>query len=157
FLQMVQYRRNQELLYETPQALHEDGAPDRECVRHILAGVRAAGRSLLTEVEAKEVLDAYGIPVVPTFPCRTSEEAVSAARGVGYPVALKLLSTTITHKSDVGGVLLNLTDDAAVRDAFRTIETNLARHAQGSQPGGFGGVAVQPMVCDKGYELIVGS
>jgi acetyltransferase len=153
FLQMVQYRRNQELLYETPQALPEDWSPDRERVHHILGAVRAKGRTLLTEAESKDVLDAYGIPVVPTVPCESAEMAVVAARRLGYPVVLKLLSTTITHKSDVGGVQLNLTEDAAVRAAFRTIESNVARH----RADGFEGVTVQPMVRDKGYELIIGS
>jgi acetyltransferase len=141
-----------------------------------LAAVRASGRTLLTEVEAKEVLDAYGIHITPTIACRTEEEAVGAARRLGYPVVLKLLSTTITHKSDVGGVQLNLNDDAAVRAAFRTIATNVARTAGTRQPAvgskdnssspptagcllpaAFEGVTVQPMVRDRGYELIVGS
>src|SRR5262249_32222712 len=150
FLHMVQYRRNQELLYETPQALPEGWAPDRQRVRGILAAARAAGRALLTEDEAKEVLAAYDIPVVPTIPCRTLDEAVAAAGRLGYRVVLKLLSETITHKSDVGGVQLNLPDPAAVRKAFATIQSNVPAAA-------FGGVTVQPMVRVKGQELIVGS
>jgi acetyltransferase len=150
FLNMVQYRRNQELLYETPQALPEGWAPDRERVRRIVGAARAAGRTLLTEDEAKEVLAAYDIPVVPTVPCRTLDEAVTAAERLGYPVVLKVLSETITHKSDVGGVQLNLADDAAVRKAFAVIKGNVP-------PDAFGGVTVQPMVRVKGQELIVGS
>jgi acetyltransferase len=154
FLHMVRYRESQELLYETPQALPEDWAPDSERVRRLVAAARAANRTLLTEVEAKEVLDAYDIPVVPTVVARTSDEAVQIANRLGYPVVLKLLSGTITHKSDVGGVQLNLTDDAAVRAAFHTIQDNVAgQHS----PAAFEGVTVQPMVKDKGYELIVGS
>jgi acetyltransferase len=153
FLHMVQYRRSQELLYEAPPALREDWSPDRERVRQVIAAVRAAGRTLLTEVEAKNVLAAYGIPVVPTFACRTAEEAAAAARRIGFPVVLKLLSTTITHKSDVGGVQLGIADESAVRSAYRTIEANVQQHA----PVGFEGVTVQPMIRDKGYELIVGS
>jgi acetyltransferase len=153
FLYMVQYRRNQELLYECPEALSEEWSPDRDRVRSIFAAARAAGRTLLTEVEAKHVLDAYGIPITPTIACRTEEEAIAAARRLGYPVVLKLLSTTITHKSDVGGVQLNLTDDAAVRAAFRTIAANVKLRSTGA----FEGVSVQPMVRDQGFELIVGS
>jgi acetyltransferase len=153
FLYMLQYRRNQELLYERPEALPENSAPNDDCVRRILAAVRATGRTLLTEVEAKDVLDAYGIPVTRTIACRTEEQAVAAARGLGYPVVLKLLSKTITHKSDVGGVQLNLSDDAAVRVGFRTIAANV-KHKSG---GAFEGVTVQPMVRDEGYELIIGS
>jgi acetyltransferase len=150
FLHMVQYRRNQELLYETPQALPEGWAPDRERVGRIVGSARAAGCALLTEDEAKEVLAAYDIPVVPTVPCRTPDEAVAAAERLGYPVVLKLRSETITHKSDVGGVQLNLADDAAVRKAYATIQGNVQLDA-------FGGVTVQPMVRVKGQELIVGS
>jgi acetyltransferase len=153
FLHMVQYHRSQELLYETPEALPEDGAPDQARVRIALAAARAAGRTLLTEVEAREVLAAYGIPVTPAVPCRTADAAVTAARQLGYPVVLKLLSPTITHKTDVGGVQRNLPDDAAVRAAFAAIQANVA----GRGPAAFDGVTVQPMVRDDGYELIVGS
>lgn len=154
FLHMVQYRRNQELLYETPPALPEDHAPDTPRVRHIFQQVRTSGRALLTEVEAKEVLAAYGVPVVLPIACRSADEAVAAARKIGYPVVLKLLSSTITHKSDVGGVQLNLSDEKAVRNAFATIESNVNRLAK---PGAFEGVAVQAMIRERGYELIIGS
>ena len=154
FLHMVQYRRNQELLYETPEALPEDWRPDSGRARAVLAAARAAGRRLLTEAEAKDVLAAYGLPVVPTVPCRTADEAVAAAGRLGYPVVLKLLSTTVTHKSDVGGVRLDLADAAAVRAAYAAVEAG-AREAAG--PTAFEGVTVQPMVRDRGLELIVGS
>jgi acetyltransferase len=154
FLHMVQYRRNQELLYETPQALPEDVAPDSERVRRVLATTRAVHRTLLTEAEAKDVLAAYDIPVTPTVPCHTADEAVAAAQHMGYPVVLKLLSQTITHKSDVGGVQLNLATDEAVRQAFRTIQANVK---QRGRIEAFEGVTVQPMVRDKGHELIIGS
>ncbi len=154
FLHMVQYRRNQDLLYETPPALPEKSAVDASRVRQIFAKVRAAERTLLTEVEAKEVLADYGLPVVPTIACRGVEEAVSAAEKVGYPVVLKLLSTTITHKSDVGGVQLNLGDERAVRTAYDTIENHLKRLQKAEA---FEGVSVQPMIRERGYELIVGS
>ena len=153
FLHMVQYRHNQELLYETPPALPEDITPDQVKVRKLIATARAEKRTMLTEVEAKEVLAAYGIPVTPTVPCSTADEAVAAARKMGFPVVVKLLSRTITHKTDVGGVKLNLHDDEAVRNAFLTIEANVA----GKGPNAFDGVSVQPMVIQKGFELIVGS
>jgi acetyltransferase len=153
FLHMVQYRRNQEALYETPEALPEDWTPDRDGVRQVFTAVRAAGRTLLTEAEAKNVLAAYGIPVVPTFACGTADEAVAAARRIGFPVVLKVLSTTITHKTDVDGVQIGLADETAVRTAYRTIESNVRKRS----PSGFEGVTVQPMIRDKGYELIVGS
>lgn len=115
FLHMVQFRRSQELLYETPPALPEDWRPDAERVRCVIAGARAAGRTLLTEVEAKDVLAAYGMPVTPTVACRTADEAAAAAHRMTFPVVLKPLSTRLTHKSDFGGVQLNLNGKAAVR------------------------------------------
>jgi len=154
FLHMVQYRRNQELLYETPPALPEDTVPDTNRARQVFQRLRAAGRLLLTEVEAKDVLAAYGLPVVPTIACRSAYEAVAAANRIGYPVVLKLLSTTITHKSDVGGVQLNLVDEQAVRRAFAAIESNVQRL---NKAGAFEGVSVQAMIRERGYELIVGS
>lgn len=154
FLHMVQYRRSQELLYETPEALPEGWEPDRAKVRALIAAARAAGRTLLTEVEAKELLAAYSIPVAPTVHAATADAAVAAARKLGYPVVLKLHSQTVTHKSDVGGVQLNLAGDDAVRAAFATIAANLKRHHPDVP---FEGVAVQPLVRVTGYELIVGS
>jgi acetyltransferase len=154
FLHMVQYRRNQELLYETPRALPEDVTPDKALVGLTIKAARHAGRTLLTEAEAKEVLAAYGIPVTPTVAAATADEAVTAAREIGFPVVLKLFSQTITHKSDVGGVQLNLADEEAVRTAFAAIREGLRRHHPEVK---FEGVTVQPMVRDKGYELIVGS
>jgi acetyltransferase len=154
FLNMVQYRRNQEQLYETPEAMPEGWALDHETIRRILRTARDAGRTLLTEVEAKEVLTAAGIPVSPAVTAASAPGAVAAARQLGYPVVLKLHSEQVTHKSDVGGVQLNLMDDDAVRDAFHRIQANLAAHRPDVR---FEGVSVQPMVRDKGCELIVGS
>jgi acetyltransferase len=154
FLKMVQYHRNQELLYERPAALPEEQSPDLARVQALVAGARAAGRTLLTEVEAKEMLAAYGIPVTPTLGTDSADQAAAAARRVGFPVVLKLLSQTITHKSDVGGVQLNLRDEPAVRAAFAAIQHNLA---QKHPTIPFEGVTVQPMIRDRAYELIIGS
>lgn len=158
FLNLVQYRRNQELLYEQPPALPEWHA-DQERARSLLDGVRKAGRSLLTEFEAKNLLSCYGIPTVPTSIARSEDEAVVQSRQLGYPVVLKLWSESITHKSDAGGVLLNVADDDAVRAGFLAIQENAVRYASqhGLPPDAFLGVAVQPMIRSKGYELIVGS
>jgi acetyltransferase len=154
FLHMADYSRNQELLYETPQAIPGDWRPETAEVRSIFAQARAAGRLLLTEVEAKAALAAYGLPVTPAVQCDDADRAVAAANHLGYPVVLKLSSTTLTHKTDDGGVQLNLSDEAAVRAAFATIRDNVARLAR---PEAFEGVTVQPMIRDRGLELIVGS
>jgi acetyltransferase len=159
FLHMVEYRRNQELLYETPAALPQDWTPNEARARQIIGEVRSARRALMTEFEAKELLACYGIPVVPTEAARNADEAAVLARKVGFPVVLKLWSEVITHKTDAGGVQLNLLDDASVRIAFALIRGNAAVYAQqqGLPPDSFLGVTVQPMIRHKGYELIVGS
>lgn len=159
FLHLVDYRRNQELLYEQPAALPEGWAPDQDAVRRLLAQVRAAGRTLLTEFEAKQLLQCYGIPIVPTEVALSAGEAAKLAQSFGYPVVLKLYSEAITHKTDAGGVLLNLVDAEAVRAGYTQIRDNAARYAEEHKLGSnaFVGVTVQPMVKLKGYELIVGS
>src|SRR5205814_9089042 len=120
----------------------------------ILQGTRQAGRTQLTEFESKELLRAYGIPVVDTRVASSDDEAVQVAAAIGFPVVLKLHSETITHKTDVDGVKLNLADDQAARRAFREIESSVEARAG---RGHFRGVTVQPMVRREGYEIVVGS
>jgi acetyltransferase len=151
------WRSSQDLkaLYETPVLPDDaDTAMDRSAAAAVIRAARDAGRTLLTEVESKVVLSAYGIPITKTRIAATVEEAVDAAREVGFPVVVKLFSHTITHKTDVGGVRLNLVDEAAVRDAFEGIRDSVAE-ARGAEH--FEGVTVQPMINYTGYELIVGS
>ena len=140
-------------IYETP-TLAETIAPDRAKAEQMIAAARESGRTILTEVESKQLLAAYGLPIVETVIARTEEEAVKAANSIGYPVVLKIYSETITHKSDVGGVQLNLKDADAVRRAYQTIETSV-REKVGAQH--FQGVSVQPMVKLEGYEVIIGA
>lgn len=154
FLLMWRYNENLRTLYETP-ALPPDLAdqPDRAAATGLLQQVQFDQRTLLTETESKQLLAAYGLPTIPSIVARTPAEAVTAAASIGYPVVLKLHSTTITHKSDVGGVHLDLTGAAQVKEAFGAIEGTVAERA-GQQH--FQGVTVQPMI-KGGYELIVGS
>ncbi|MCE9589241.1 MAG: bifunctional acetate--CoA ligase family protein/GNAT family N-acetyltransferase [Planctomycetes bacterium] len=156
FCDMWRYTHNLRLLYETPQ-LPDDaqwGSPDRAHVETVIAAARAAGRTLLTEAESKAVLNAYHLPVVPVHVAATVMEALWAAGTVGYPVVLKVHSTTITHKRRVGGVRLNLRDAAAVREAFESIRASITQHAGAEH---FHGVTVQPMVADPGCEVVLGS
>jgi len=143
-------------LYETPvlTAAHGDSGDGRARVEALLRAARAEGRTLLTEPESKELLAAYGIPTVETRIATDEAGAVAAAAAIGYPIVLKLYSKTVTHKTDVGGVRLNLPDTAAVREAYRAIEASAREHAG---EAAFDGVTVQPMVRLDGYELIVGS
>jgi acetyltransferase len=123
--------------------------------------VRASGRTLLTEVESKQLLAAYGIPSVETRIAASEDEAARIAHAIGYPVALKLLSETIAHKTDVGGVRLHLAGSGAVRRAYREIRAAVTKRAGAEH---FLGVTVQPMAgahaedgIFDGYELILGS
>ena len=95
-------------------------------MEEIIQGVRQSGRSLLNEFESKAVLSHYGIPTVETRIARSEDEAVNQASQIGFPVVLKIFSDTITHKTDVGGVKLNLQDEAAVREGYRSIQTSVA-------------------------------
>jgi acetyltransferase len=150
------WRYNQELesLYETPRPVDDGSGRGREAAARLLEEVRASGRTLMTETESKGLLSAYGISVVETRVAKTAEEAVRTAEDLGWPVVLKLNSLTITHKSDVGGVKLNLRDADGVRAAFAAIQAGVeAKHG----PGHFDGVAVQPMLKLDGYELILGA
>jgi acetyltransferase len=151
---MAQFAENLRSLYETPLVSSNGADPDRALASQILQKARASGRTILTEYESKQLLAAYGIPTVETRIAKSADEAAQIAAQIGYPVVLKLHSETITHKTDVGGVQLNLADASAVQGAFRKIEASVAKV---SGQGHFLGVTVQPMVKLDGYELILGS
>jgi len=156
FTYMWRYTYNLRGLYETP-ALTENSELDdasRKQVEQIINNARNRGRVLLTELESKQLLSLYGIPTVETRVASTEDEAAKIASDLGFPVVLKVFSETITHKTDVGGVKLNLQGEAAVRSAYRAIESSVAEKAGLDQ---FSGVTVQPMVKLDGYELILGS
>ncbi len=153
FCHMWRYTYNLQGLYETPSLTDETGAEPARAAE-IIARARQAGRSLLDEHESKQLLAAYGIPTVTTRVAADEASAVQLARELGYPVVLKLYSRTITHKTDVGGVKLNLTSDDAVISAFRSIASRVTELAGGEH---FQGVTVQPMVrLPDAYELILG-
>ncbi|MGA2410755.1 MAG: acetate--CoA ligase family protein, partial [Candidatus Binataceae bacterium] len=118
----------------------------------IIASAIADGRSALSEIESKRMLATAGIPVAMAEAAATADAAAAIAGRIGYPVVLKVLSPEAVHKSEVGGVALNLGSEAEVREAFARIEHNLAAKAPGAR---FDGVAVQPMA-QPGVELIAG-
>ena len=155
FTHMWKYTYNLRGLYETPTLADQamESASRRE-VEKIIQNARRSGRVLLTELESKQLLALYGIPVIETKPAISEDEAASIASTFGFPVVLKVLSETITHKTDVGGVRLNLQDETAVRGAYRAIKAAVSEKAGAGQ---FLGVTVQPMAELDGYELILGS
>jgi len=131
--------------------LLEDVATSESVATHpIVEHARQHSRTLLTEAESKQLLADYQIPTVPTRIATSADAAVRAAAEFGYPVVVKLHSETITHKTDVGGVRLNLNNELAVREAYSAIHSAVAE-------ADFLGVTVQPMVKLQGYELILGA
>jgi acetyltransferase len=154
FANMWRYTYNLRGIYETPELATEEEDVDRERAEEIISGARDAGRTILTEFESKGLLAAYGIPTVETRVAHSAEEASELAEYFGYPVVLKLNSNTITHKTDVGGVRLNLQDADEVRRAYEEMERSISENFS---PEDFAGATVQPMVSLEGYELIVGS
>lgn len=157
FNYMWRYDRNLRGLYETPllPMESEEVLSAHEEVAKIIEQARRANRTILTEYESKRILAAYDIPVVTTRLAESAEQAAEIAQEIGYPVVVKLNSETITHKTDVGGVRLNLHDADDVREAYETIEKAVAEK---EGPGHFHGVTVQPMLdLSEAYELIIGS
>ena len=156
FSYMWKYTYNLRGLYETP--VLSEGADSfgqaQSQAKLFLEKIRASGRTILTEAESKHVIALYGITTIETRLASNESQAAECAEAIGFPVALKLNSETITHKSDVGGVKLNLQSREDVARAYREIEISVREKAGA---GNFLGVTVQPMVKLDGYELILGS
>lgn len=154
FLQAVEYNENQKNLIELPPSVPEDFKPNKQRVRTIIESVLSEERSILTEPEAKDVLEAYQIPIVKTLVASDVDEAVKQAESIGFPVALKILSKDISHKSDVGGVLLNI-ESASILQL--SAEGMLDRINKSNPDAKIEGFTVQEMVaCPNEYELIIG-
>jgi len=157
FMHLVRYREAQDILMRTPSSLPEDFAPDRAAARAIVEAVVAEGRTWLDPMEVSALLRAYAIPDAPVTLAKSAEEAGEAARPfveAGGTVAVKILSPDIVHKSDIGGVALDLTSVEATCKAAREI---LERAAARKPDARIVGVTVQPMVRKpKARELIAG-
>lgn len=153
-MHLARYRRNQAQLQQLPPASPETGTPDRAVVTEILASVRAEGREWLDEAETKRVLAAYGVPVVRTVAVETPEEILTAAEGLSLPLAVKIRSPDITHKSDVGGVVLDLPSVASAKEAAVAMLRRVREVKPDAQIAGF---TVQEMIRRPGaFELILG-
>jgi acetyltransferase len=154
FCYMWRYSDNLRALYETPALTTGlvDNARGHASAAAIIKAAQKARRTLLSEVESKQILDGYGIPTVPTRIAKGEDEAVRIAAELGPTVVLKLYSEIIMHKTDVGGVKLNLRSQDEIRQAYREIEKSVA-----GTPGAFLGVTVERMIQSDGYELILGS
>jgi acetyltransferase len=153
YMYMHQYERNLELIYETPEELPVDAATPRRPIMAIFRNAALEHRELLTEDEAKKLLKYYNFPVVSTEVATTADEAVAFARQMGYPVVLKILSPQIVHKTEAGGVILDIHSDGEVRQAFDVITQRAKAYDANAH---IIGVTVQPMIEKKGYEVIIG-
>lgn len=155
FMNLYSYGRNQEILHETPRDIPVAFALDRRRLRDLFDMILMEGHETLSETLSKALLEGYEIPVTKPYAARSAEEAVEMALRVGYPAVLKVLSPQITHKTDVGGVVLDLKNGKEVRAAFRKI----VERAQSERPDAdVQGVTVQAQVrIGDGYELILGA
>ena len=154
YLYMYQYKRNLELLYETPEELPVDVAPPKRPIMVTMRNAATENRELLIEAEAKKLLEYYNVPVVKTMVAQTADEAVNLASQIGYPVVLKILSPQIIHKTDAGGVVLDINSEAEVREAFERINKKAKEYNPNAE---IQGVTVQPMIKKQGYEVIIGA
>ncbi len=154
FMHMVRYDQNQRLLLQVPPSVPQEFAPDMSAVRALIDRALEARREWLTEPEAKAALQAYGVPVGPHAVGATPEAAVEAARTIPGPYVVKIVSHDIVHKSDVGGVVLDIESPERVGDATASV---LARARQAAPDAVVEGVIVEQMVRRPGsHELIVG-
>lgn len=145
-----EYARMQDMIHEHSYPC----APENKTeALEIISRARANGRNALTEIESKKVFEAYGLPTTVTYLAKTESEAVTLARQVGYPVVMKIVSPDILHKSDAGGVKVNIKDEAGVKDAYRTIMANSLKYKADADVHG---IAIQEMA-PWGTEVILGS
>jgi acetyltransferase len=151
---MYQYKRNLELLYETPEELPVDVVPPKRSLMVIMRNVATENRELLNEAEAKALLEYYSFPVVKTRVARTEDEAVSIACQLHYPVVLKILSPQIVHKTEAGGVALDIKSEDEVREIFKGLIEKAKKYNPNAE---ILGVTVQPMIKKQGYEVIIGA
>ena len=157
FANIATFYHNQQSLMQTPPPLNVGGvedAPDVAGARAVIDAVLAAGREVLTETESKALLAAFRIPVTPTEVAHTADDAVAIAQRMGFPVVIKINSPDIAHKSDVGGVMLNVRTSQQVRTVFADMLEEAARRAPDAK---LDGVSLQRMVGKRhGRELYVG-
>jgi acetyltransferase len=155
FMHMVSYARNLQLLHETPRQVRLDFAADHATLHRTTHEILATGGELLSESASKTLLEAYGIAATAPETAGDVDGAVAHAQRIGYPVALKIVSPQITHKTDVGGIELDVRGDDEVRAAFERIVASVGAKRPDAD---IDGVSVQRMVSkDAGFELILGA
>ncbi len=154
FSYLSAYYQNQKLLMQMPGPLSHHLEPDVEGARMVIEGALLDKRKVLSEMESKALLSAFHIPVAQTMVAHSPNEALLIAQQLGFPVAMKVNSRDITHKSDAGGVMLNLGNAQAVRAAYHEITENIKRNRPNAH---MEGISIQPMIVKpNGRELMVG-
>ena len=154
FGNIAAYHRNQQLLQQTPPPLSDLAKPDVEGARMLIESVLTERRQVLTEMESKALLAAFHIPVTKTLLARSAHEAVLIATQLGYPVALKIDSPDISHKSDVQGVVLNVVNAIGVRDTYNEMLRSVTRQLPEAR---INGVTIQKMSGQqRGREVCIG-
>ncbi|MEZ6097723.1 MAG: bifunctional acetate--CoA ligase family protein/GNAT family N-acetyltransferase [Pirellulaceae bacterium] len=155
FMYLASYARNRQVLYETPRDIPVEFALDRNKLRAVFNTILSEGHDVLSEGMSKALLEAYEIPVTKPQAAHSADDAVRLARRIGYPVAIKILSPDITHKTDVGGVELNVASDEKVTATFERMVDSVRQHKPDAR---IDGVTVQRMVsAPLGCEMIVGA
>ncbi|MFZ2087594.1 MAG: acetate--CoA ligase family protein, partial [Desulfobaccales bacterium] len=154
FMAMFSYTRNLELLQETPARLPKELEVNQQQARAYIQECLKRQSKVLTEVEAKAILAAYGIPVTPTISASSAQAAGQAANHLGYPVVMKIHSPQISHKTEVGGVKVGLKNEDEVKEAFVEITDSAKARVPEAQ---IMGVTLQPQVKPIDFELIMGS
>lgn len=151
---LSKYYQNQKLLMQVPGPLSHHLEPDIEGARMIIEGALQDHRKVLSEMESKALLSAFHIPVAQTLIARSANEALQIAMELGFPVAMKINSVDITHKTDAGGVMLNLGNALEVRTAYQEMLDHIAQNRPDAH---IDGVAIEPMVIKpNGRELMIG-
>jgi acetyltransferase len=154
FAHLAAFYRNQRSLLQTPGPLAHQAAPDVRGARAVIESAVAEGRKLLSETESKALLAAFHVPIAQTVLAHSARDAMLMAQEIGFPVAMKIDSPDITHKSDVGGVRLNLAGAEAVRSAYQEMLEDVGRKRPQAR---LSGVTVEPMIArSNGRELMVG-
>jgi acetyltransferase len=154
YVNMYKYKRNLELLYETPSELPVLETPRKDYLKGVISKALGEGRTLLNEKESKEFFTNFGIATTVPFITRSSKEAVAIAHQIGYPVVIKVVSPDISHKSDVGGVVTGIYSDEQLKKAYRNIVITVKSHAPKAV---IEGIIIQKMTEHIDYELILGS
>jgi len=152
FMYMYDYTRNLDILHETPSQIPHEFVPEKAKSKQLIDEVLADKRTVMTEFEAKQLLDYYGIPVIKNGLAKTENEAIKLAEKIGYPVVMKIASPDILHKTDVGGVILNIVNKEEAKKAYNKIMKSSKEQAPDAD---IRGVFVEQMLKRK-YELIIG-